>query len=242
MSKLFFDQLMERAGKESPNPGVLLHALHKALAYLHPSETEREEFDRGFWHSFEAHAGAPPRDGGEAYIYHPVRATFRAIWRMRKLGVLDVHKLIVILSHDCVEDARKAGFDPRLQLEMQVKTLGVLIAYDTLCITKHQTVDETSDEFFTRILTEGTWRSIAAKYEDREDNIDTIEFCSQERRIRKIKETEKWFPLLHRRLVELIEIEIQEDRLERVWRRMPDMLHRALVSAVATQKRRFKIH
>lgn len=194
-----------------------------------------------FRFSFEGHARAPVRDSGEAYFFHVFRPAIREIRGQQYLRVYDREVINIILLHDCVEDAAKAGFDPHLQRREIEKRFGLETSYDVLCLTKKPKGDELNGTYFDRLIRCDTWRPLIAKQRDREDNIRTIDAVSHNRRVKKILETEKYFPALEERLQTLIDREISKGQLPAAWSRVPSTIYTSLFSLVRLKKRKYNI-
>lgn len=241
MDERYFTRLMGYTDPRAPSVDVLWNILQRELKHLTKLPDDIKRCEDAFRFSFEGHARAPLRDSGEAYFFHVFRAAIREIRAQQRLGVYDLEVIIIILLHDCVEDAAKAGFDPNLQREEIEKRFGLETSYDVLCLTKKPKEEETNDQYCNRLLRCDTWRPLVAKQRDREDNMRTIGGVPHTRRVKKILETQKNFPAFQERLETLIEREIGKGHLDAAWRYVPQAIYSSLFAIVRLQKRKYNI-
>lgn len=192
--------------------------------------------------SFDGHENAPKRVSGEAYIFHPFRATLRMIFRQIRLELKDIKAIIEEMLHDCFEDAEIGGRSPLLVRSQVLASLGMQITYDVHCVTKHEGIGETSEEYCTRLSKCESWRPLWVKFEDREDNIRTLGSMPKKKQQAKIQETELWFPVFAKRMGFLIQREINRNKLSEKWLKLPKILLRSLGRSIAIQKNCYKLH
>lgn len=68
-----------------------------------------------------------------------------------------------------------------------------------------------------------------------------MDAMSNKKRLKKIAETERWFPIFRDRLIRLIELEIAAGRLDLKWARVPHVLYNYLFRVVRLKKRQYGI-
>jgi (p)ppGpp synthase/HD superfamily hydrolase len=233
-----FRQLMGTINLQEPTQVQLWRILEAELVPLSLTHKEQKKTRNAFNISFEGHKNAPQRASGEAYIFHPVRAAIRAIRRQHLLRIKDVQLIVDILLHDCYEDAEKAGISPLIMRSKVQFRMGSEVAIDVHCLTKQKHKNETNHEAFVRLITAGRWRPLAAKLEDRNDNIITIESMPQANQIAKIAETEAWLPLISQELENLLEEEVATGELGRGFLLLPRLICEELIVAIQREKDR----
>lgn len=216
---------------------VLLHALIPLECSFYELQTVCTAFDI----SFDGHKDAPNRESGEAYIFHPIRATLRMIFRQIRLKLRDIKAIIEELLHDCFEDAEAGGRSPILVRSQVLLYLGWEITYDVHCVTKHKELGETNEAYCLRLSKSESMRPLWVKFEDREDNIRTIGSVPASKRQAKVTETERWFPIFTKRMTLLIERRIDHRTLTKEWHKLPQILLRSLGRELAMQKKRYKL-
>lgn len=221
-----------------PDKHTLCKILVQELEVLGPTSLERLKVEIALDVAYEGHRNAPERTSGEAFIFHPFRAAIANIRQQAALGVKDIALVEVILIHDCFEDAEKGGKSPLLMRSEILIRMGDEIASDVHTLTKHSERGETRASYNTRLLASTSWRPLAAKFEDREDNVDTIEWMPRPNQISKVFETEQWFPHFGERLLALIEVEIVANRLSPQFRELPRILLQRLMRSVLREKTR----
>ena len=134
------------------------------------------------------------RESGERYFEH-VRAT--ALIMVDELGITDVEMLMVALLHDMLEDTFLLTPD-RIKI-----TFGERVARMICGISKPKKSgsrfsdnDERQEGYFKQITNASVEEKIV-KLADRLHNLRTLNQCSKEKQLRKIKETkERYLPLL----------------------------------------------
>ena len=239
VNELYFKRLMGHVDPKKPSKELLRTELIRAVRNLDIGMLGLYTLNTAFEFSYEGHRNAPLRDSGEAYIFHPFRATVRMAAEQERLGVLNVPLLAITLLHDCVEDAEKGGYHQFLLQSQVFLFLGPHIAQYVYHLTKHKEKNETGDAYFTRIERCDSWQVIAAKFEDRIDNMLTIGSVGPERREKKIRETERWFPSLEQRMSQLIDREIGQLGISPLWSRLPSLLAQRLNRIVMQKKKKY---
>ncbi len=222
----------------NPKQNELCRILLQRLDVFQPAKRERGDIEKAFTISFEGHQNAPSRKSGEAYIFHPFRAAVSMFTKMELLGIFDARLIIAILLHDCVEDAKKAGISPLLMRGRVFIHMGGKVTADVYTLTKHSERGETRLEYNKRLLATDRWRPLAAKFEDRKDNLDTIESLPREKQMSKVYDAEQWFPHFAHRLQILIDKAVDHGRLDKQFLHLPALLHWDLKGSVSREKAR----
>ncbi len=219
-------------------PKKELHAIFmRELNVLNPTPSERAQASAGFALSFEGHKNAPLRDSGEAYFFHLLRATVSLIRKQALLGIKDIQSVIGTLIHDSVEDAREGGTHPVIMAGNVFFRLNMSILLDVSVVTRRRSSGETREQFCKRILETDRWRSLVVKYEDRPDNMDTLEWVKDyEKQKAKVVETELWFPRYRDRLFDLLEKEVALGRVSPAYLHLPGLLYSVLMESVEREK------
>ena len=238
MHELFFQAFMRGLDLREPSKETLRVVLDKELTGTPFTEEQVLEIHTAFDIAFEGHLLTPPRESGEAYIYHPLRSTIRMVRRQKRFKLFD-HKIIMeTLTHDCFEEVRKEH-DHRKELLMYSSIqmrLGEDIAYDTLCLTKQKDRGETNEEYHARLLRSDSWRVLLVKPEDRLDNVWTISSVPFDKAKRKLQETEVWFTQFKSRGVLLVIREIAKKKLDPRWESYTVSVYDELFRVVRAQK------
>lgn len=242
---VFFTTLMGRLDRTNPDQKALMRIFMSEVARCLPLPSrDTQRLEKAFNFTYRAHKSTPVRESGEAYIFHLVRSSLVIAWGQQHCGVYDLETIVDDLLHDCVEEAGKQ-FYSRLLTHSRVRLdFGWKTARDVYTLTKHKERGETNEEYNTRLATCDEWRPPAVKIGgDRTDNMWTIGGVSHERRTRKIRETEEWFPPIVDRLRFLVEREIAEKKLAPAenWRTYVTFISGYLWYAVAMKKREFNI-
>lgn len=192
------------------------------LGQTKATEKETAELSIVYDFSLEHHLNAPKRATGEHYFYHIHRAVMRLLLVFILLGIWNYRIVMILLLHDVIEDAKKAGYHPDLVHAKITERFGEEIAFGTMQITKQG--EEHSHHMLARLVRSFYIWSLIAKVFDREDNLSTLhgmELCSQ---VRKLQETEKYFEGIFNRLEVEIEIRIEGGSLPSVWRKLVPLL------------------
>lgn len=164
------------------------------------SEEQIKEIDTAYQIAKAAHRGQA-RDGGERYFEHPRSI---ALILLDELNINN-HKLIIAaFLHDAPEDTAVFGnsqkIKPYSQWQNQVKErLENIFDEDVsemvLAVTKPEVdgVEIISKQqalnLYKQQLNDASPEAILLKMADRLHNLRTLESCSMEKRVRKIKET-----------------------------------------------------
>ncbi len=222
----------------NPSKTLLWEILEKELDRLWPSQIERLRVYGAFDISFEGHRNLKPRESGEAYFFHPFRAAIRKIRRQVALGIKDIQVIVDTLLHDCFEEAANAGINPILMHSEVHIRMGTDVAEDVHCLTKQKQLGETNLEYLVRLLKCGRWRPIAAKLEDRYDNLITLESMPLPNQVAKLEETARWLSLLTQELSTLIEYEVSNFRLSGKFQLLVPSLAHDLQEEIKKQKAR----
>ena len=172
--------------------------------------------------SFEHHLNAPKRATGEHYFYHIHRAVMRLLLVFILLGIWNYKIVMILLLHDVIEDAKKAGFDPELVREKIEARFTAEIAFGTMQITKQG--KEHSHDMLARLVKAFYIWSLIAKVFDREDNLSTLYGMELHSQVRKLQETEKYFVFIFNRLEVEIEIRVECGALPPQWRKLVPLL------------------
>jgi (p)ppGpp synthase/HD superfamily hydrolase len=237
-------ELLGHINPENPDPHELLKVILREMQGFNPPKSDLELMRRAFWISYKGHLTAPPRASGEAYIFHLVRSTIRNIWKQQMLGIYDLRLLLDTILHDCVEDAKSAGRSPLLARMTIATRLSIDIMLDVSAVSKGP--NETRLEFNNSLLGTRRWRAIALKFEDRKDNLDTLESMERGAQIRKVQDTIDWFvgrPLWEgmtfiKRLHDLMVTEHEQGKLGPQYLHLPGLLLADLLQSLNREKER----
>lgn len=240
---------MKRAHPREPQKQILWGVLQREVECLPLTPDDLKILGIAFDISFEGHREAPPRESGEAYIYHPFRAAIRTIRRQFALRIYDIDTIIEVLLHDCFEDAEAGGKRGLLVRSEVWFRLGERIATDVHTVTKHKERGESNEAYCKRLANCDSWRPYWVKFEDRIDNIWTLRSTSLERQRNKIRETREWFPVFAERLKVLIAHDMRVEgtliHTQSVshgrWARLHKVLRNRLHYAVTVQRFRHLI-
>lgn len=208
----------------------------KKLDQTQATDKEKNRISVVYDFSLLHHMNAPKRATGEPYFWHIHRAVMRLLFLFVLIGIWDEKTLLILLLHDVIEDAKKAGFDPELVHRNIVHKFGTEIAYGTMAITKRK--GEHSHDVLRRLTKEPYWRSLVAKLPDREDNLITLYGMSLESQLHKLHETEKYFPAILNRLEAEIRIRILCGALPKKWSWLVPIFRRDLANLAAENRRR----
>lgn len=200
------------------------------------TKEEIVQIDKVYDFSLEHSREAPPRATGEPYFWHIHRSAMRAVTVFILLGIFDAKLLMILILHDTIEDARKAGFDPEVVRKAIAKLFLEEIVFGTMAITKHS--GERSCSMLIRLALFFYWRSHIAKAFDREDNLDTLYGVPRELQLQKLAETEKYFPAVFNRAEAEIRIAVQAKRLEKNWLKLVPLLRKRQADLIASNRER----
>ncbi len=210
----FFESLYRATDKQNPDQSTLRTlVIHEITRVLPFTKRETSRLEKVFDFSYETHKGTKPRESGEEYIFHPVRAALVLAWMQADFGVLDPESIVITLLHDCFEEVDGDVFNKMLFRTHMAVRFGNKTAYGVHCLTKHKERGETNEEYCIRLTHCDAWRPLTAKFVDRIDNIWTIDAVIPSRRQRKMDETERFFPQIGKRLEHLIENQTDRRRL-----------------------------
>lgn len=146
---------------------------------LNPRDYERVR--TAYIFSKYGHAGKPREDGSRVFD-HPKSAAWIYI---SELGGRDSDVIIVILLHDISEDEYLLS-PYRISLNF-----GVENALDLGAVTKLPEGKETTEEYLARVIARGA-RAILAKLCDRLHNLRNLRRCTKQKRVRQIRETQRY--------------------------------------------------
>lgn len=207
-AQIFFTSLMTGIDPTSP-PRALLKKRFidevKRVLTLSRDDTDRlrESFNLAFW----AYRKTAPRSSGEAYVFHVVRGALVIAWVLSKHQLTDLALIHSFLLHDSYEETEDTWYSQLLVRSAVRFGPGSDIATDVYFLTKED--NESDESYFLRLLSCRRWRVLMVKFVDRIDNLWTIDAVSPDRRTRKIRETEVWFPQLAHELTSLITQEFE---------------------------------
>lgn len=234
--------LLHGLNKRNPDKEMLWSILSRALAVHHPNVMETHLLKSSFNIAFTHHLKTPARESGEAYVLHPLRVALRTIEEQKIDGVRDLQSVMLLLLHDNIEEARREGLIQPYRVQFDVGTqLPFTILFELREFTKWKEAGESSEAYCARLAKTLYWRTLYGKFNDRIDNIWTIDAMSPEQRANKIKETERWFPVFRDRLSFLIQLEVFVGKLSPEWLQVPDAQLRRLHAVVERKKQRFHI-
>ncbi len=184
------------------------------------------------------HLNAPKRATGEHYFWHIYRAVMRMLDVFELLGIWDVRVVIILLLHDTIEDARDAGFDPALVLTEIARKFDDETAFGTMAITKKE--KEHSKDVLKKLILLFYWRSHAAKAFDREDNLSTLHGMEIPSQLKKLAETEKYFPAIFNRLEAELTIAVKYRGYDKNWLNLTPLLRIRQKKLVIENRARLK--
>ena len=242
MSQAYFARLMKRVGTGIPDKEFLRTILLEELQYLNPTHEDLLYVNASFDIAFYYHLKTPARESGEAYFLHPFRVVLQTIWNQRRDGIRDIQTLVLLILHDNIEEAHKNGYFFPLKVQFDV---GIQLHWSVLFelreFTKFKELGETSEAYCERLARSWFWRTLYGKFADRTDNMWTIDSMSKQQLIKKIAETEVWFPIFLKRLQYLINREIKAVRLPEAWTKVPQTQFDRLMHVVKLKKRKHGI-
>jgi GTP pyrophosphokinase len=205
---------------------------------LHLGATHTSDLRKSFNVAFWAYRNVKRRSG-EAYVFHPMRGALVMAWIMSEYKIFDVSLLHDALLHDSYEETEDTWYSQLLIRTAIHLGPGSDVATDVLYLTKDE--DESTESYYFRLLTCGQWRVLMVKFVDRIDNLWTISVDPSEKRARKIRETEIWFPRLGIELTRLVEREFEAGRLEDAWLEAVSFIKGYLWYAVGEKRKEFGI-
>ncbi len=240
----FFTHLTRVVDTKHPSRVILRrHFMREVRRRLPLSTRDEIRLAKVFDFSFTEHDATKPRDSGEAYIFHLVRASLVMVWMQDLFKVYDLEVIVDVLLHDCFEEDWETAMSRLLIRSRVAVRFGLETASDVYALTKHKERGETNEEYCGRLGTTTKWRVIASKLVDRIDNMWTIDAVSEDRRFRKILETEMWFQFICQKLRGLIEDETRRKRLKPYdrWQKFGEFLITYLWYAVDTKRRKYHL-
>ncbi|MBE5784192.1 MAG: bifunctional (p)ppGpp synthetase/guanosine-3',5'-bis(diphosphate) 3'-pyrophosphohydrolase [Clostridiales bacterium] len=220
--------------------------LHNCCAERFAAD-EMTLLDRAIDFAKEAHAGQK-RESGEPYYTHP-----EAVARMLFDMGMDSRTVIAGLLHDVVEDCPEVGLEMlRTQFGEDIATMvdGVTKLTKTgksELWSKEEAQAENLRKLFLAIAKDV--RVVIIKLTDRLHNLRTLEYCTEEKQVRKARETlDVYAPLAHRFGMGAIKGELEDLCFQYLWPEdyqalkkqiEPQQRERMLTleSAIATTKR-----
>ena len=178
-----------------------------------------------------AHAGQK-RESGEPYYIHPEQVAIM----LCEMG-MDSHTVIAGLLHDVIEDGKDIDVQKLTTLfgadiaEMVDGVTKLTKTGNSDFVTREEAQAENLRKMFLAIAKDV--RVVIIKLTDRLHNMRTLEYCSEEKRIRKAKETlEVYAPLAHRFGMGAIKCELEDLCFMYIW---PDEFKK-LKSEIAPQQ------
>lgn len=244
MDQRSFRRLMGTLSPHEPHEQEMWDVFKKtARRCISPPKDAASRLEIAFHIAFSRHVSNPLRASGEADFYHPFRAAMRTMERQKILRIRDTRSVIAVLLHDSFEDVRFSDMWSAVShlSGVQVK-LGLANAMDIYWLTKQRWRGETSPQYFERMLACESYHSLWAKFEDRIDNVLTLGSMPHENRVKKLEETECYFPRLRDRLEVLLEQEIDSGKLTKYWLKLPQHLYSHLRREIARQKKFLGTH
>lgn len=240
----FFKQLEQRVGRKDPHQHILRKQFLREIKRNLPlSPRDEIRLAKVFDFSFVSHRDTKPRDSGEAYIFHLVRASLVMTWVQSHCGVYDLEVIVNVLLHDCFEEDWETVMSRFLIRSRVAVRFGLNTASDVYALTKHKERGETNEAYCVRLAACLVWRVLAGKLVDRIDNMWTIGGVSPERRTKKILETEQWFLFICKRLIDLVDTEVDTGKLTPplAWKAFAKFLVGYLWYAVDAKRIEFKL-
>ena len=166
------------------------------------TQEEMELLDRAIAFAKEAHKDQK-RESGEPYYTHP-----EAVARMLFDMGMDSHTVIAGLLHDVVEDCAAVTLDTvrtNFGEDIAIMVDGVTKLTKTGksdILTKEEAQAENLRKLFLAIAKDV--RVVIIKLTDRLHNLRTLEYCTEEKQIRKARETlDVYAPLAHLSLIHI---------------------------------------
>ncbi len=217
-----------------PHVQDLAHILKEEAKCLHFSQVDQRRIDRAFRLAFWAHRHTPPRNSGEAYIFHPFRMAIESIRDQYALGLKNGKLIEAILLHDVLEEAHPSGLAPMIVVRAIIFFLGKFLARGVYLLTKRNGDSDT--QYWMRLVRSILWIALIAKLYDRIDNVRTLGVLPKKRQIAKIRETEQHVTNLVRRIRRLILKSGMSDRYRSQHLKLVTKLERRLRVAVNERK------
>ena len=172
------------------------------------------------------------RESGEPYYIHPEQVAIM----LSEMG-MDSHTVIAGLLHDVIEDGKDVDAQKLANLfgkdiaEMVDGVTKLTKTGNRELVTREEAQAENLRKMFLAIAKDV--RVVIIKLADRLHNMRTLEYCCEEKRIRKAKETlEVYAPLAHRFGMGAIKCELEDLCFMYIW---PEE-YRKLKSAIAPQQ------
>ncbi|NCB31349.1 MAG: bifunctional (p)ppGpp synthetase/guanosine-3',5'-bis(diphosphate) 3'-pyrophosphohydrolase, partial [Clostridia bacterium] len=194
--------------------------------------SEMELLQKAITIAKSAHAGQK-RESGEAYYIHPEQVAIM----LSEMG-MDSHTIIAGLLHDVIEDDGK-DFDVQKLTALFGTDIAEMVDGVTKLtktgksefVTQEEAQAENLRKMFLAIAKDV--RVVIIKLTDRLHNMRTLEYCCEEKRIRKAKETlEVYAPLAHRFGMGAIKCELEDLCFLYIW---PEE-YKKLINAIAPQQ------
>lgn len=180
------------------------------------TQEEMELLDRAIAFAKEAHK-VQKRESGEPYYTHP-----EAVARMLFDMGMDSHTVIAGLLHDVVEDCAAVTLDTvrtNFGEDIAIMVDGVTKLTKTGksdILTKEEAQAENLRKLFLAIAKDV--RVVIIKLTDRLHNLRTLEYCTEEKQIRKARETlDVYAPLAHRFGMGAIKCELEDLCFQYLW-------------------------
>ena len=180
------------------------------------TQEEMELLDRAIAFAKEAHKDQK-RESGEPYYTHP-----EAVARMLFDMGMDSHTVIAGLLHDVVEDCAAVTLDTvrtNFGEDIAIMVDGVTKLTKTGksdILTKEEAQAENLRKLFLAIAKDV--RVVIIKLTDRLHNLRTLEYCTEEKQIRKARETlDVYAPLAHRFGMGAIKCELEDLCFQYLW-------------------------
>ena len=161
------------------------------------SEEEMQHLMKAYEFAKKVHE-TQRRQSGEPYITHPVKVAEM----LAEMG-MDASTVIAGLLHDTVEDGE--GITTQMVAEQFGKDIAGMVdgvtkltqSSNSSVVNREEVQAESMRKMF--LATANDVRVVIIKLTDRLHNMRTLQYCSEEKRLRKAKETlEVYAPLAHR--------------------------------------------
>lgn len=155
---------------------------------------QRDKMIESMLDSSKIHAGQYRKNNKTPYILHLLEVVFILI----DAKIYDFKILCAAMLHDTIEDT-KGSEKKQLVKKLIQKKYGAMIACLVHLLTKRES--EAKEMQWERMLSEPDlsilWRVLVIKYADRIHNARTFNHMpNKEDRVRKVKETKYWFPII----------------------------------------------
>ena len=163
---------------------------------------QQKKLIEGMIDSSKIHAGQYRKKGITPYMLHLLEVACILI----DARIYDFKTLCAAILHDTIEDTKNLEKKEAVKRLIQ-KKYGSMIAYIVHLLTKRD--GEAKEMQWERMLAERDlsilWRVLVIKYADRIHNALTFnDLPTKEDRVRKVQETQVWFPVIKHKLDECL--------------------------------------